>query len=526
MDAILNQTLGVPQGLFPGLALTPATVTQPGVPPGLNGARVVLCEEDARVRRLLVHYLGYHGAQVLEADNGEAAFELCGQPRVDLVLVSMEAPRGGLALVQRLRADPTRTALPVVALSSGFVSSRSEMDFQEKNGLQGAFRKPTPLRDLLVCLEQLVKSGTRQVRVAGAVAAAQRTRTASQIRSVVMQGENSVAGLAAVASRIYQNQLSGVLEIKDGVQLRRITLAHGLVVGTNSSVEDERLSALLLSSGLITMAQAEEAQRIMKHSGCRFGYAVVRAANVPASAVAQAVEEQTLWVAMLALSSSQGTWSLVPMVNNPVLATQVRLDPMEVVMRGCLDVVPREEARGILQDLVGQGSLHATASFLDRAAMFSMLRPRSQLLTMLLGVRDPTVALAKASMITGGVNELLAMVASGAYFVGESPADAPAQPRASVFGALGGQWRTPGVTAQTLALREDIALEWLRGAGETPQDVLGVPPAATLDEARAAAAKLRERFGPALDTQDLGPARSFLHIIRARVREAGNVLGV
>ncbi len=518
--------LGLPEN-FAALTLLPPPLPEEAAAvakAGLHGACVVVCEEDPRIRRLLVHYLGYHGAQVLESDTGDAAFELFCQPRVDVVVASLEAPGAGLALAQRMRQNAARGHIPLVMLSSSFLSARQEREFQQTHGFPGVFRKPVPLRDLLVCLRHLVSPSSPPMP--GATPALVRARTTTQIRSVVMQGNNSVEALAGVASRIYQDQLSGVLEVRCQGQLRRVLLAHGLVVGTSSSVEDERLGALLLGAGLINDEQAVAAQQTMERSGTRFGHAVVETAHIPASAVAQAVEEQTLWVAMTAFTRSSGTWELVPMSTNPVLATQLRLDPMEVVMRGCLDGVAPEEARTMLEAMQSRGRLFHTPSFLDRSAMFSILRPKSQLLSLLTGVEQPAEALARASQVSGGVNQLLALVFSGAYHVAQRAEDVPPQARASVFGALGGIWRAPGLPREVMATRENIAREWLRSAGNSPQEVLGVAANATAEDARAALERFRQEFGPELDSNNLGPARSYLQVIRARVQEAAALLGL
>lgn len=509
--------------LFPLASPEPAAASNSAT--GLHGVCVVVCEEDPRIRRLLVHYLAYHGAQVLECDNGDAAFEQSCRANVDVVVASLEAPGGGLELAARLRQNVARAPVPMVVLSSAFLNTRQEREFQQAHAFPGVFRKPVPLRDLLVCLRHLVAPQGQQP-AAGPTPAPQRARTTTQIRSVVLQGRNTVPALAAVAARIYQDQLSGVLEVRSQGQLRRVLLAHGLVVGTSSSVEDERLGALLLESGLINAEQAAAAQALMERTGVRFGHAVVEAAGIPASAVAQAVEEQTLWVAMTAFTRMQGTWELLPMGTNPVLATQLRLDPMEVVMRGCMDGVSQEEARVMLEELARDGRLFHTPSFLDRAAMFSILRPRSQLLALLTGVEDPQVAVARAATVQGGLNQLLALMLAGAYHVGQRPEDVPAQARASVFGALGGVWRAPGLPREVLDAREAIAREWLRSAGNTPQEVLGIPASAGAQQAREALEKFRTVFGAEMDSLNLGPARACLQVTRARMREAAALLGL
>ena len=49
---------------------------------------------------------------------------------------------------------------------------------------------------------------------------------------------------------------------------------------------------------------------------------------------------------------------------------------------------------------------------------------------------------------------------------------------------------------------------------------------ATAEDARAALERFRQEFGPELDSNNLGPARSYLQVIRARVQEAAALLGL
>jgi two-component system cell cycle sensor histidine kinase/response regulator CckA len=84
---------------------------------GSAGARVLLVEDQMRLRTVTAMLLRDSGFQVLEADGGPAALELLGGGEAaDLVITDLTMPRmSGLELIGRLRAE--RPDLPVVLMS-------------------------------------------------------------------------------------------------------------------------------------------------------------------------------------------------------------------------------------------------------------------------------------------------------------------------------------------------------------------------------------------------------------------------
>ncbi|MFH1177549.1 MAG: response regulator, partial [Acidobacteriota bacterium] len=75
----------------------PATATRVRVEAPLLGGKetVLVAEDEAEVRHILVEVLGGLGYKVLEAVDGLAALELLRHERVDLVLTDVVMPRMG-----------------------------------------------------------------------------------------------------------------------------------------------------------------------------------------------------------------------------------------------------------------------------------------------------------------------------------------------------------------------------------------------------------------------------------------------
>lgn len=518
---------------------------------------VLLVEDEEEIRKMVRLYLEGRGMVVREAADGEAAWDDLQKQVPDVLLSDVLLPRlSGRELAARLHLDTRFPGMPVALMSASLFNAKDEAALKSDSKVEAVFRKPLALREVAATLVELglarrrakaqqglVRTATGTIPAAaipatpapapvrtatglGMTGAPQRTQTYTRMGA--FGGEADPRALAAVASRAFQERLDGVLEVVSGGHTRRILFHDGIVVGTSSTVEEERLGALLVESGLITDEQANQAMQVVVKEGVRFGFAVVRLAGLPPSAVAQALEEQTLWVAMQALTVRDGDWALKPMQENPVLAMQARLDPVEAVQRAALECLGDEEARELVLADETPRATHLLLSqvFAERALSFSALRPTSQLVRQLMD--EPTLrdAIARAESVPSGLKELAALVLSGAFMIASPGEEAPMQKRPPVLGSFGGRWRPPGLPAADVELRESIALEWLRSGGRKPHEILCVEANATPAQVQQAVVEMDKRFGPqALDSKNLGPAKRFLHVVRARFFEAARLMG-
>ncbi|NPV59165.1 MAG: response regulator transcription factor [Actinobacteria bacterium] len=78
--------------------------------------KILVADDDPHIRRLIAELLAAEGYQVLLAEDGEEAMELCRDERPDLVILDIIMPKmDGMEVCRRLRDE---TAAPIVFLTA------------------------------------------------------------------------------------------------------------------------------------------------------------------------------------------------------------------------------------------------------------------------------------------------------------------------------------------------------------------------------------------------------------------------
>jgi two-component system, sensor histidine kinase and response regulator len=88
-----------------------------GSPVGVPG-RILLVDDDARIREVLRQQLAEGGHVVIETGNGLSALAVLGRESVDLVLLDIEMPGlTGREVLARMKADPSMRKTPVIVVT-------------------------------------------------------------------------------------------------------------------------------------------------------------------------------------------------------------------------------------------------------------------------------------------------------------------------------------------------------------------------------------------------------------------------
>lgn len=82
-------------------------------------ARIVIADDDADIRELVVFKLRHAGHEVLPVADGTAAVEACLSNTPDLVILDVMMPgMSGLDAARALRADESMANVPIIMLTA------------------------------------------------------------------------------------------------------------------------------------------------------------------------------------------------------------------------------------------------------------------------------------------------------------------------------------------------------------------------------------------------------------------------
>ena len=119
---------------------------------------ILIVEDDPNSRKLARDVLQAKGFETIEAGSAEDGLVLAQTRRPALILMDIQLPRmGGIEALQKLRADGTTRAIPVIAVTASVMSE------QQQNVLEAGFdafeRKPISVAALLSKIARLLARG-------------------------------------------------------------------------------------------------------------------------------------------------------------------------------------------------------------------------------------------------------------------------------------------------------------------------------------------------------------------------------
>ena len=158
-----------PQGIrSPGLssqvsgrirAVEPGAWQSPKDDHGKVKKKILLVDDDSRVRESLRRLLERIGFDVLAAPDGQGALDSLVRTVPDMVLMDIMMPGiSGVEALRRIRADPSLQSLPVVLMSGGF--DPNEELGEECPPLDGFLAKPFGLPELSYEINRLLGEPT------------------------------------------------------------------------------------------------------------------------------------------------------------------------------------------------------------------------------------------------------------------------------------------------------------------------------------------------------------------------------
>ncbi|MEA2485862.1 MAG: two-component system, OmpR family, alkaline phosphatase synthesis response regulator PhoP [Actinomycetota bacterium] len=117
--------------------------------------RILICDDDPAILRVLEVNLEIEGYQVFAAQNGEEAVEVATKELPDLVILDIMMPRlDGYQACEKLKANDATRDIPVVFLSAK--AQQSDIQRGKDYGVADYLTKPFDPMDLLGVVERLL----------------------------------------------------------------------------------------------------------------------------------------------------------------------------------------------------------------------------------------------------------------------------------------------------------------------------------------------------------------------------------
>ena len=113
----------------------------------MNGATILVVDDNGTNRKLVSDVLGFDGYRILQASDAEAAQEIIRSTPPDLILMDIALPgMDGLTLTRMLKASETTRHIVIVALTA-FAMKGDDAKAREA-GCDGYITKPIDTRTL------------------------------------------------------------------------------------------------------------------------------------------------------------------------------------------------------------------------------------------------------------------------------------------------------------------------------------------------------------------------------------------
>lgn len=118
--------------------------------------KILVADDDQRIRQLMQDMLEIKGYEVILAENGKEAIQKAGEENPDVILLDVKMPQmNGFEAAERIKADPATDLIPIV-----MVTGMGDLEHRVKAmdvGIDDFLVKPIEPSELLARVRSLVK---------------------------------------------------------------------------------------------------------------------------------------------------------------------------------------------------------------------------------------------------------------------------------------------------------------------------------------------------------------------------------
>lgn len=124
----------------------------------MSKKRVLIVDDDAKIRKLLRVALQSSGYETIEAENGERGIKLAKENIPDLILMDIQMPvMDGISALKIIRLDESTKSIPVIAQTSYAMRGDKEKFLAE--GFDSYISKPIDVKEFLRRIEEIIIGG-------------------------------------------------------------------------------------------------------------------------------------------------------------------------------------------------------------------------------------------------------------------------------------------------------------------------------------------------------------------------------
>lgn len=121
-------------------------------------ATILVADDEQDIRELVAYRLSRSGYRIIEARDGEEAFQLAADQALDMAVLDVMMPRlNGFDLTQRLRHTPATERLPILLMSASVQEADISRGFAA--GADGYLTKPFTPDQLLTRVREVLSRG-------------------------------------------------------------------------------------------------------------------------------------------------------------------------------------------------------------------------------------------------------------------------------------------------------------------------------------------------------------------------------
>ena len=135
-------------------------MTQPPIQPQAQArmTTILVADDEQDIREMVAYRLSRSGYRIIEARDGEEAFQLAADQALDMAVLDVMMPRlNGFDLTERLRHTPATERLPILLMSASVQEADISRGFAA--GADGYLTKPFTPDQLLTRVRDVLSRG-------------------------------------------------------------------------------------------------------------------------------------------------------------------------------------------------------------------------------------------------------------------------------------------------------------------------------------------------------------------------------